>query len=198
MEISPYTNIPQDKWSAVTKELIEEHPLKPKQLVETCLTSWNLILTAHIGKDYQIGKNIFPKPQIMGFFLHELIPSEIQNAYPKIWKKEESANDKDLVCLSNDKYSIEIKTSSNAKNIFGNRSYSQVGESNKKSKSGYYLTINFEKFEEGSSNSPRILLIRFGWLDHTDWIGQTAATGQQARLNPSVTLNKLITIYQLP
>ncbi|MFN9402025.1 MAG: ScaI family restriction endonuclease, partial [Dolichospermum sp.] len=43
-------------------------------------------------------------------------------------------------------FSIEIKTSSSPRNIFGNRSYAQKSTTGKtkKSKSGYYLVINFE------------------------------------------------------
>ena len=65
----------------------------------------------------------------------------------------------------------------------------------KKSKSGYYLAINFEKFEE-TEELPQIRLIRFGWLDHTDWIGQSAASGQQARLPKEVENGKLVVIYK--
>lgn len=43
---------------------------------------------------------------------------------------------------------------------------------------------------------PNILLVRFGWLDSTDWIGQKAETGQQSRLSPDVESYKLIEIYK--
>ncbi|HFC7940318.1 ScaI family restriction endonuclease [Neisseria meningitidis] len=43
---------------------------------------------------------------------------------------------------------------------------------------------------------PEIKIIRFGWLDHTDWIAQTAATGQQARLSPEAYRSKLKILYQ--
>lgn len=98
-----------------------------------------------------------------------------------------------MVFIPDDRFSIEIKTSSSPRNIYGNRSYAQTGQPPKKSKSGYYLAINFEKFTPGIKN-PRILLVRFGWLDHEGWIGQSAATGQQARLSPAVERNKLITL----
>jgi len=39
-------------------------------------------------------------------------------------------------------------------------------------------------------------MIRFGWLDHTDWIGQKAATGQQSRLAPETYDLKFKTLYR--
>lgn len=143
-----------------------------------------------------IGKDIFPKPQIMGFFLHELIPLTLAKRYPDKWRKEETAAEKDLIYIPDDTFSVEIKTSSSAKNIYGNRSYAQEANSVKKSKSGYYLAINFQNFSAKISK-PQITRVRFGWLDHADWIGQTAATGQQARLSPDVEQKKLIILYDL-
>jgi hypothetical protein len=144
---------------------------------------------------FHIGKEIFPKPQIMGFFLHELIPLELAARYPKKWRGERSAGDKDIVYIPNDRLSIEVKTSSNPSHIFGNRSYAQGTTKNKKAKSGYYLAVNFQKFSTNLKR-PNILLVRFGWLDSTDWIGQKAATGQQSRLPTEVESFKLLKIYK--
>ena len=128
--------------------------------------------------------------------MHEIIGQYIQADYPKSWRKEKTAADKDVVCITNPDFSLEIKTSSDKNKIFGNRSYAQeVKQGGKKSKSGYYLAINFEKFEE-TEELPQIRLIRFGWLDHTDWIGQSAASGQQARLPKEVENGKLVVIYK--
>ncbi|KKS53288.1 MAG: NmeSIR protein [Parcubacteria group bacterium GW2011_GWA2_42_28] len=132
---------------------------------------------------------------IMGFLLHELIPLEFSARYPKIWSKEKQAHDKDLVYVPNNTFSIEIKTSSNPNNIFSNRSYAQKVVKGKKNKSGYYLAVNFEKCDDDVCPKPRIVKIRFGWLDHGDWIGQTATSGQQARLSPAVKKFKLFEIY---
>lgn len=91
---------------------------------------------------------------------------------------------------------IEIKTSSHPKNIFGNRSYSQETASSKKSKYGYYMAVNFEKFTKKNLN-PKILKIRLGWLDYEDWQGQNAPSGQQARLSPDVETYKLVQLYSV-
>ncbi|OGH91562.1 MAG: restriction endonuclease [Candidatus Magasanikbacteria bacterium RIFOXYD2_FULL_39_9] len=196
--ISPYLNKDQVKWSKITEKLVAKHPLSVNEIKEIVLESWEEIFSSKIGKkSFRIGKDIFPKPQIMGFLLHELIPLEFSVRYPNIWRKEKSSSDKDLIYVPDDSFSIEIKTSSNPNSIFGNRSYAQEVLNGKKSKSGYYLAINFEKCDDSSCPKPRILKIRFGWLDHEDWMGQTAATGQQARLSPAVEKAKLLEIYSV-
>lgn len=195
--MSPYKDTSSDKWLKITQELLKRHPLSIDEIREIVLCSWEEIFLSKIGsKPYFIGKNMFPKPQIMGFFLHEIIPLEFENRYPGKWRKEKSASDKDLIYNPENLYSIEIKTSSNPSSIFGNRSYAQETSKGKKSKSGYYLAINFEKFSE-ENLKPRIIQIRFGWLDHEDWMGQKAATGQQSRLSREVENYKLIRIYPI-
>ena len=193
---SPYENQPMAKWLKITKKLVQRHPLSAEEIVQIALASWENIFESKIGNAFLIGMDIFPKPQIMGFFLHELIPLTLAKRYPDKWRKEETASEKDLIYIPDDTFSVEIKTSSSAKNIYGNRSYAQEANSVKKSKSGYYLAINFQNFS-AKIKKPQITRIRFGWLDHTDWIGQTAATGQQARLSPDVAKNKLMILYDL-
>jgi hypothetical protein len=169
--------------------------LSPDEIVDVVLGAWDSIFASRMGtKGFRIGRDISPKPQIMGFFLHELIPLELAARYPKEWRVEASPRDKDIVHIPDDAYSIEIKTSSNPSHIFGNRSYAQPSSRGKKAKSGYCLAVNFEKFSK-TNRSPRIRLIRFGWLDSSDWIGQKAATGQQSRLPPDAETKKLLQVY---
>ena len=196
MADSPYLNLSEDQWLKKTQELIQRHPLTKGELVDVVLRAWNDIFDSRFGpKGFQIGKHIIPKPQIMGFLLHELIPLEFATRYPQKWCGERSATDKDLVCVKDEGFSVEIKTSSNKSQIFGNRSYAQEDQGKgKKNKSGYYLTVNFEKFTRTNSN-PKIIQIRFGWIDHSDWKGQEAATGQQAHLTTAADTYKLLTIY---
>jgi hypothetical protein len=87
-------------------------------------------------------------------------------------------------------YSIEIKTSGQlGLKIFGNRSYGKSVENPdlaKKEKSGYYITVNFYD---------RIInLIRFGWIDHSDWKAQSSESGQSAGLSEEIYTYKLIPI----
>ena len=192
---SPYNGTTPDQWESITKQLIKKHPLEPKEIVDVVLTSWKTILESGFGrKGFKIGVDIFPKPQIMGFFLHELVPLELAARYPKAWRGETQASDKDIVYIPDDSFSIEVKTSSNPNRIFGNRSYAQGTTKGKKAKTGYYLAVNFEKFS-ATTKQPQVCLIRFGWLDADDWIGQKAATGQQSRLSTEVENFKLLKLY---
>lgn len=195
---SPYDGVDQDGWLEITQRLIEEHPLSPSEIVDVVLGAWDSIFATKIGsKGFGIGVDIFPKPQMMGFFLHELIPLEFAARYPNIWRAEATPKDKDVVHMLDSLYSFELKTSSSARSIFGNRSYAYASVKGKKVKSGYYLAVNFGKFVEKKSN-PTIRLIRFGWIDAVDWIGQKAPTGQQSRITPVVQKLKLIELYPGP
>lgn len=194
--MNPFNNIPVENWKEKTIELINEHPLKKEELVDAVLTSWDKIFETYIGNELKIGRDVKPSPQILGNYLHELIPIYFEKKYNGKWQKDKTKMDKDLVCTFNDFYSIEIKTSSSKKDIFGNRSYGiQSDAENTKKKEGYYLAINFEKCTE-DNEKPNITLIRFGWLEHSDWISQTSQTGQQSRLSKESDSLKLITLYE--
>lgn len=190
---SPYDNLLPDQWASKTQELIDAHPLDAADIVDVVLTCWTAIFESRLGGKFRIGHDIQPKPQIMGFLLHELIPLELQSRHPGEWRPEKAKLDKDLVYIPDAALSVELKTSSHPAQIFGNRSYAQEQVGDGKPKNGYYLTVNFEKFS--ASGLPKVTLIRFGWLDHTDWIGQAAATGQQARLRPESDRAKLLRLY---
>jgi hypothetical protein len=196
---SPYARLPESKWLDKTRQLVAAHPLKAEDIEAAVLDSWKSIFDSRIGKHgIQIGKDIFPIPQLMGAFLHELIPLELAAKYPKIWRGNKEKREKDLVYLTELKFSIEVKTSSHKTSIFANRSYAQPQSSAPlaKRKDGFYIAVNFEKFG-AESGRPRIRRIRFGWLDHTDWIPQKSERGQQAHLAPITYKTKLLTIYDL-
>lgn len=168
--------------------------MDPNEIYEVVMQVWDDIFNSGIGsKPFRIGSELFPRPQVMAFFLHELIPLEFSYRYPGVWRREETSYEKDLVYIPDSYYSIEIKASSSARKIYGNRSYAQRTATSKKSKSGYYLAINFQKFVPANKSvQPLIRLVRFGWLDHTDWMGQAAPSGQQARLSTNVERFKLL------
>lgn len=199
---SPYEGVSEDQWPDVTHELIREYPVAPDELVEIVWEEWEGIFESRIGKHgLLIGEHIVPKPQIMGDYLHELIPYEFRARYPGDWRRDNGGTDKDLVYVPDpDRWSTEIKTSSHPTQVFGNRSYAQPGLGARKSKSGFYLTVNFEKWSDvkEAGRLPGLRLIRLGWLDHTDWIAQASATGQQARIRPSAYAGKLAVLFQAP
>lgn len=192
---SPYFDKPVSEWSAITDSLINNHPLTPDEIIETVLKSWNDIFNSKIGS-FSIGKEIEPAPQIISFLLHELVAHYLSLQHPGQYKVGTGKNEKDIHCITDIDLSIEIKGSSHPTQIFANRSYAQPQSALvQKTKNGYYIAINFEQLKNAKPNLPKILLIRFGYLDHTDWIAQTSATGQQARLSSDVYKYKLKQIY---
>lgn len=73
--------------------------------------------------------------------------------------------------------------------IYGNRSYGQIlenADAAKKDKSGYYITVNFY--------GQTLTLLRFGWIDSSDWQAQKSPTGQMAGLGAEVYSHKLLPI----
>ncbi len=196
--ISPYKGVQPARWAAKTMKLLGAFPLQGEQIVNPILEAWDSIFESKIGRHgIQIGKDIFPTPQIMASYLHELIPLEFAALYPGKWRGDQKADEKDLVYIPDGQFSVEIKTSSDPRKIFANRSYAQEASSLKKNKNGYYIAVNFEKFasDRSAPQRPRIRRIRFGWLDHSDWKGQDKPTGQQASLLPDSEKGKLIVLY---
>ena len=193
--VSPYSGIPGDKWADKTKELIEEHPLKPNVIREVALKSWQLLWQTKIGEEdtYLSLAEIDPPAIMVGYFFEKLFAKELQKRYPEEWRGTQCKDEKDIVYLKDTRYSIEIKTSGQlGTKIFGNRSYGQKAkdENNeelaKKEKSGYYITANFYQ--------QSLTLLRFGWIDHEDWNAQKSATGQASGLDQKVYEHKLFTI----
>ena len=186
--ISPYKNIEVENWRAVTESLVRQHPLSP-YIVDFCLKSWQSILHGKINPYLNMYiSEMSISPQATGALLHDVIPEYISKNISGFRKGV--GREKDIVCMYNEFYSMELKTSSQ-KSIYGNRSYAKSDSG--KSKSGYYLTINFEKI---NNNNPKILLIQMGWLDHSDWVAQKSETGQQASLTKEAKENEFMVLYK--
>lgn len=208
---SPYHNQHQNNWLKITEELIENHPLEKEQIVNAVITSWKQIFESKIGP-LSIGVQIFPTPQIMSNIIHELIPYNLAQNIGGNYRVGVTKTEKDIVYEPNAKYSVEVKASSSKNDIYANRSYAQPSlDSDTKDKNGYYIGVNFEKFEtledeeyrkvefdeNGNILYPKITQIKFGYLEHTDWIPQTSAKGQQARLTKESKNFKLIKLYPI-
>lgn len=192
---SPYQDQPVERWEAITGEVIARHPLSTDLLRDSVFAAWREIFNSRVGS-LQIGRDIHPQPQIVGFFLHELIPHEIARR-AEGWRCGRGA-EKDVHFEANSEFSLELKTSSHPRHIFGNRSYAQRPGARSREKAGYYLAVNFPKLGGTETAGLRITRIRFGWLDHEDWVGQRAATGQQAHLRPEADRYKLTDILTQP
>ena len=132
---SPYAGHPVEDWEGVTRQLIDVHPLDANEIYEVVIQVWGDIFESGIGrKPFKIGVDLSPRPQIMAFFLHELIPLEFEARYPGVWRRDLTSQEKDLVYVPDESFSVEIKTSSHPRSIFGNRSYAQKASKKKKSK----------------------------------------------------------------
>jgi ScaI restriction endonuclease len=189
---SPYFGKDQTEWKGTTRKLLRHHPLSGPELTDAVLRSWNDIFDSNLGPA-KIGRDIFPAPQIMGFLLHELIPLRLSSGSAH-WRRDATSSEKDLVYVPDARYSIEIKTSSHRDQVFGNRSFGQENPGKgKKAKSGYYCLVNFENWNVATGTRPRVRLIRFGWLDSTDWVAQAAPTGQNSSL-PAVVYNRQLLV----
>lgn len=190
--ISPYSDLPQDEWFNKTRELISEHPLKEDVIKQIILESWKILWDTKIGNsNLEISiKNIDLPAQVVGYFLEKIFAKILETRYPDEWQGGKNKEDKDIIYLPNDRFSLEIKTSGQkGLKIFGNRSYSQKTTNEnleKKSKSGYYITVNFY--------NQIINLIRLGWIDFDDWKAQKSQTGQAASLYDYVYQYKLVEI----
>ncbi len=193
---SPYEGKPVSHWDSITNDLIQKSPLDEKEIVSIVLEAWDKIKLTKIGDELQVGIDVFPSPQIMGNYLHLMIAALLEKKHPSVWRREKVKGDKDVVCITDDDFSIEIKTSSQNK-IFGNRSYGQENSDNNsgKEKYGYYLAVNFEKYTDDNLD-PIVKQIKFGWIDHSDWKAQRAATGQNSTLDNDAWNHKLKLLYK--
>jgi hypothetical protein len=158
---SPYAGLDESQWPDRTAELLSEYPLGRDELIEVVLGSWASIFDSHIGtRGLRIGEQIFPKPQVMGDYLHELVPYELQERYPEEWRRDRTGADKDLVNLRDDHWSTEIKTSSHATQVSGTavtrnrrraRRRSQASTSRSISRAGLARTAAFQRSASSDS-----------------------------------------------
>ena len=189
---SPYNNLNEEEWLAKTQDLVDQHPLDFETIRRVALKCWRTLWSTTIGEGgLSISLWEWDVPAtVTGYFFEKLFAKELETESPHLWRGGKSKDEKDIVYIPDDLYSIEIKSSGQlGLKVFGNRSYGQNVENSeleKKEKSGYYITVNFY---ERTLN-----LLRFGWIDHEDWKAQKAATGQAAGLSNSVYRYKLLKI----
>ena len=190
---SPYQGRPEPDWPKITRRLIEQHPLKTATILEIAEVTWERLWSTTLGAGLtQVPlKDLAVPAAVVGYFFEILFAKELEYRFPKLWRGHQAKDDKDLVYLPDPALSIEIKTSGQFSfKIFGNRSYAQEAQSEslvKKGKSGYYITMNF--------TGRTMNLLRFGWIDASDWSAQLAPTGQMAGLGPAVYRHKLVPIH---
>ena len=195
---SPYLNKPIATWPQITKRLLAKHPLSTELILDVANQSWNALWSTRVGAGrtaIDLNQLVVPAT-VVGYFFEVLFAKEMERRFPREWRGCRQGDEKDLVYIPDSRYSVEIKTSGQlGLRVFGNRSYGQKASKQrlaKKEKSGFYITVNFFR--------QTFVLIRFGWIDASDWKPQLAPTGQMAGLPDEVYAHKLVPIggkYQL-
>jgi ScaI restriction endonuclease len=190
--MSPYADKPSSAWLKVTQKLLEAHPLRQETILAVATEAWGALWKTRIGTgDTAIRlKDLTVPATVVGYFFEVLFAKELARRFPSDWRGCQQGDEKDLVYIRDPAYSVEIKTSGQlGLKVYGNRSYGQQLQNKqlaKKEKSGYYITVNFFK--------QRLTLIRFGWIDASDWKPQASPTGQMAGLPDDVYRFKLVTV----
>lgn len=175
-------------WPAARDRLIDEHPLDLDEIREIVLT-----VCRDLDTEVTHGVSIFDttmSSSVAGQIIEQAIANHLQES-DSVWRPGEDP-EKDVVHTEKPGYSFEIKVSGQiGDQIYGNRSYAISDDGGRKSKSGYYLTVNMHLSEKDLAPSHNPFLIRFGWVDHDDWQAQSADTGQAAKLPDQVYEEKL-------
>lgn len=191
--MTPYRDKEEAEWLGITSTLVKKHPLGLVEIRDITIASWDELWRTKIGS----GKSAFALQDmclpatVVGHFFEKLFLRNLASKYPEHWRGPREKSSKDIVYIPNNEFSIEMKCSGQlGLKVFGNRSYGQQvvdPAGTAKSKSGYYITVNFYE--------TNLTLVRFGWIDHADWQAQKAQTGQMAGLSEKVYKNKLVNIH---
>lgn len=188
---SPYFGAPVNQWTEITHSLIQKHPLTLQVIHDAAMISWDRLWKTWVG-DRSVGfpiAEIDPPATVIGYMFEKLFAKQLAVVLPGAWRGG-VGSEKDLHCLQDDLLSVEMKASGQlGYEVYGNRSYGQVlenADAAKKDKSGFYITVNF--------HGQKLTLLRFGWIDATDWKAQRSSSGQMAGLSSDVYQHKLIPI----
>lgn len=189
---SPYAGKEISEWQDITLKLIEDSPFTLDLIREIAIESWGVLWKTRIGygdSSIRFVELEVPAP-VVGYFFEKLFVMVLKKTNPTSWRRAQTKDEKDIVYIPNPNYSVEMKASGQlGTKIYGNRSYGQKVQNEsqvKKSKSGYYITVNFF--------GNQLNLLRFGWIDHDDWKPQKSPTGQMAGLSEEIYEHKLITV----
>jgi hypothetical protein len=185
----PFAGRPLSDWQSITDTLVGNHPLSSTDILMSVQRAWRSLWTSSLTN----ATSSLPLDQLnlpasaIGTLFEKYLALELNDMFPGMWRTG-VGSEKDLVYSADDRFSVELKTSGQlGYRIFGNRSFNQdTGTLGKKDKSGYYIAINFHQHG--------LTLIRFGWLDASDWQGQKAASGQAAILGDDAYRHKLVAV----
>lgn len=129
---------------------------------------------------------------IGGFFEYLFIKNLIDDTSAPVspWRFGAQNSEPDLVYQNDTVYSLELKTSSQRNRVWGSPSKVLKSARTTKDGSGFYLVVNYDL-----DPRPELNLVRFGWLDDSDWSGnKSVATGSSKVIKEHADL-KLVTLY---
>jgi hypothetical protein len=122
---SPYVDKTESEWLEVTRKLVESHPIKTADLLDTAVTAWAMLWQTTVGTAPMAMKlsDLRVPATIVGYFFEVLFAREMQRRAPALWRGNQSKDEKDLVYVPDPNFSVEIKASGQAGfKVYGNRS----------------------------------------------------------------------------
>lgn len=109
------------------RDCIERYPLNPSQnniILQYALDSWAHVWNTTIGNTPLRLSVLNPSATVIGYFFEKVFAYNLAQAFPLEWRGGINKEDKDIVCIPHNNFSIEIKTSGQlGTKIYGNRSY---------------------------------------------------------------------------
>lgn len=179
---------------------VGSHPLGEEELLSVVFGAWDELVGAITPTGVNLVSELGIAPRAIGDLLEKLIARGLAELQLGEWHGGEGWHQKDVVCVANDRYSFEIKTSTRPSGLDGNKCYAPAAgarartPTSRKSMCGYYLVVNYE--DPRKTADPRVRLIRFGWLDREDWVAQGSALGQRSRVPRCDAERQLVTLYE--
>lgn len=96
MVSSPYAREPIENWANITRDLIQQYPVSPAEILDIAMLSWRRFWSSQIGDEINLDEVDLPAT-VVGYFFQKLYSHELHSRYPNVWKGEELKSDKDLV-----------------------------------------------------------------------------------------------------
>jgi hypothetical protein len=182
-------------------EDIEYFPISVESLqdiIQSAIDAYNAdveLLIQH-NIEYVLGNNLGrPIEFLISKYMH-LNDANLQ------FRQGCESNEADLTCIDNDNYSIELKTSKTLIKdpikcrpiITGNVSYAKdkQDETSKKSKSHYYILINYEYIDYKITNYKAW----FGFIEQSDWLIPNKGAASKLDINNIKVQQKIIKLYE--
>jgi hypothetical protein len=188
---SPYHGLDTELWPSVTQSVVDAFPLSRSQLFNLAVDAWKDVTSTRIGRrELRIGHDLEVPAQAIGYLFEKLFALALMEMAGPFRGGLSQATEKDIVHDDDPSFSFEIKTSTHKTGIYGNRSQSQRSAKRKKIRVGYHLVMNFTKPTAAQPYGSFVL--RFGWLDNSDWKAQNAQSGQAAHVPPHIQAMKLV------